>query len=154
MLEHSVALVVRMMAHHRAPHLGVLPGFCLGDLSPDFEGSLELEQSGFAGPPEAAKRAGGDEDNEAIEVHRRADRLCAETSRWRHRGSRCVSADGISEATFYVWKKKYANLGSTEIRELRQLREENAKLKRLVADLSLDKHILAEIVRKKSEAGA
>ena len=56
---------------------------------------------------------------------------------------------GVSEATFYVWKKKYANLGSTEIRELRQLREENAKLKRLVADLSLDKHILAEIVRKK-----
>jgi hypothetical protein len=41
---------------------------------------------------------------------------------------------GISEATFYVWKKKYANLGGTEIRELRQLREENAKLKRLVAD--------------------
>ena len=39
---------------------------------------------------------------------------------------------GISEATFYVWKKKYANLGSTEIRELRQLREENAKLKRLL----------------------
>ena len=56
---------------------------------------------------------------------------------------------GISEATFYVWKKKYANLGGTEIRELRQLRDENAKLKRLVADLSLDKHILTEIVRKK-----
>jgi len=37
---------------------------------------------------------------------------------------------GVSEATFYVWKKKYANPGSTEIRELRQLREENAKLKR------------------------
>jgi putative transposase len=62
---------------------------------------------------------------------------------------------GISEATFYVWKKKYANLDSSEIRELRQLREENAKLKRPVADLSLDKHILAEIVRKKeSEADA
>ena len=56
---------------------------------------------------------------------------------------------GISDATFYVWKKKYANLGTSEIRELRQLREENAKLKRLVADLSLDKHILTEIVRKK-----
>jgi Transposase. len=56
---------------------------------------------------------------------------------------------GISEATFYVWKKKYANLGATELRELRQLREENAKLKRLVADLTLDKHILTEIVRKK-----
>lgn len=56
---------------------------------------------------------------------------------------------GVSEATFYVWKKKYANVGTAEIRELRQLREENAKLKRLVADLSLDKHILTEIVRKK-----
>jgi len=56
---------------------------------------------------------------------------------------------GISEATFYIWKKKYASLGGPEIRELRQLREENAKLKRLVADLSLDKHILSEIIRKK-----
>jgi putative transposase len=56
---------------------------------------------------------------------------------------------GISEATFYVWKKRYANLGVTELRELRQLREENSKLKRLVADLTLDKSILAEIIRKK-----
>jgi putative transposase len=56
---------------------------------------------------------------------------------------------GISDATFYVWKKKYLNLGATELRELRLLREENAKLKRLVADLSLDKQILGEIVRKK-----
>ena len=56
---------------------------------------------------------------------------------------------GISDATFYVWKKKYANLGATELRELRLLREENATLKRLVADLSLDKQILAEIVRIK-----
>ena len=56
---------------------------------------------------------------------------------------------GISEATFYIWKKKYAALGVTELRELRQLREENSKLKRLVADLTLDKHILSEVVRKK-----
>jgi putative transposase len=56
---------------------------------------------------------------------------------------------GISDATFYVWKKKYGSLGATELRELRLLREENAKLKRLVADLTLDKHILGEIVRKK-----
>ena len=56
---------------------------------------------------------------------------------------------GISDVTFDVWKKKYANLGATELRELRLLREENAKLKRLVADLSLDKQILGEIVRKK-----
>jgi putative transposase len=57
---------------------------------------------------------------------------------------------GISEATIYVWKKKYANLGGSEVRELRQLREENAKLKRLVADLTLDKHIMAEIIRKET----
>lgn len=56
---------------------------------------------------------------------------------------------GISEATYYVWKKKYAGLGLSELRELRQLREENAKLKRLVADLSLDRHMLQEIVQKK-----
>jgi putative transposase len=56
---------------------------------------------------------------------------------------------GISDATFYIWKKKYANLGLSELRELRQLREENGKLKRLVADLSLDRHILQEIVQKK-----
>ena len=48
-----------------------------------------------------------------------------------------------------MWKKKYSSLGLSELRELRQLREENAKLKRLVADLSLDRHMLQEIVQKK-----
>jgi len=56
---------------------------------------------------------------------------------------------GVSEATFYVWKKKYAHLGVAELRELRQLREENARLKRVVADLTLDKHILTDVVKKK-----
>lgn len=56
---------------------------------------------------------------------------------------------GITEQTFYRWKKKYAGLGSAELRRLRQLEDENAKLKRLVADLSLDKHMLQEVVRKK-----
>ncbi len=56
---------------------------------------------------------------------------------------------GISDATFYIWKKKYSGLGLSELRELRQLREENGKLKRLVADLSLDRHILQELVQKK-----
>ena len=55
---------------------------------------------------------------------------------------------GIAEATFYLWKKKYGGLGVSEVRELRQLREENARLTRLVADLTLDKHILQEVLRK------
>lgn len=55
---------------------------------------------------------------------------------------------GISEATFYVWKKKYASLGVTELRKLRQLEAENARLKRLVADLTLDKNILQEVIAK------
>jgi putative transposase len=49
---------------------------------------------------------------------------------------------GISEATFYVWKKKYGGLSLTDLRELRQLREENSKLKRLVADLTRDRPVL------------
>lgn len=56
---------------------------------------------------------------------------------------------GISSATFYIWKRRYAGLGLSEVRELRQLREENGKLKRLVADLSLDRHILQGALRKK-----
>ena len=59
---------------------------------------------------------------------------------------------GISEATFYAWKKKYAHLGVSELRRLRQIEEENTRLKRLVADLSLDKHMLSEALRKKSDA--
>lgn len=56
---------------------------------------------------------------------------------------------GISEGTFYNWRKQYAGLGISELRELRLLREENGRLKRLVADLSLDRQILQEIVSKK-----
>ena len=55
---------------------------------------------------------------------------------------------GVSEATFYVWKKKFAHLGVSELRRMRQLDEENRRLKRLVADLSLDKHMLSEALRK------
>lgn len=55
---------------------------------------------------------------------------------------------GVSESTFFLWKKKYGHLGVTELRRLRQLEDENARLKRVVADLTLDKHILMETIRK------
>jgi putative transposase len=58
---------------------------------------------------------------------------------------------GISEATFYTWKKKYGELGVSELRKLRQLEDENARLRRIVADLTLDKQILQEVVKKSSE---
>jgi putative transposase len=59
---------------------------------------------------------------------------------------------GIGEATFYNWNKQYAGMGIVELAELRQLREENTKLKRLAADLPLDKHVLQEIVAKKLQS--
>ena len=57
---------------------------------------------------------------------------------------------GVSQQAFYSWKRRYAGLGLSELRELRQLREENRKLKTLVADLTLDKHILQEVLSKKA----
>ena len=56
---------------------------------------------------------------------------------------------GIAEQTFYRWKKQYGGLEASEVRELKQLREENAKLKKLVADLSLDKVMLQDLASKK-----
>lgn len=56
---------------------------------------------------------------------------------------------GISEATFYNWKKKYDGLGADELRRLRQLEEENSRLKQIVADLSLDKQMLQDVLKKK-----
>lgn len=56
---------------------------------------------------------------------------------------------GIAEQTFYRWKKEYAGLEPGQVRELKQLREENARLKRIVADLSLDKAMLTDIAQKK-----
>ena len=55
---------------------------------------------------------------------------------------------GISEATFHNWKKKYGGLGITELKKLKQLEEENSRLKKIVADLSLDKQMLQDIVKK------
>ena len=61
---------------------------------------------------------------------------------------------GVSEPTFYRWKKQFAGMGTVEIRRLKQLEEENAKLKRLVADLSLDKTMLQDVLGKNGDARA
>jgi putative transposase len=55
---------------------------------------------------------------------------------------------GISEATFYNWKKKYGGLGVPELRRLRQLEDENNRLKQIVADLTLDKQMLQDVLKK------
>jgi putative transposase len=56
---------------------------------------------------------------------------------------------GITEPTFYRWKRKYAGLGISEIRRLKQLEDENRRLKQVVADLTLDKAMLQDVVRRK-----
>ena len=57
---------------------------------------------------------------------------------------------GVSEATFFRWKQKFSGLGPSELRRLRQLEEENTKLRKLVADLSLDKAMLQDVLAKKA----
>ena len=56
---------------------------------------------------------------------------------------------GISEASFYAWRKKYGGSSPSEMKRLKQLEEENQRLKRLVADLSLDKEMLQDVIRRK-----
>jgi putative transposase len=70
-----------------------------------------------------------------VEAGARADYVCRKV--------------GISQAAYYLWKRKYTGVGVSELRELRQLRDEVGRLKRLVADLRLDRQILQEIVSKK-----
>jgi putative transposase len=114
------------------------------DLTPDFRTDWNwtklavLKSSGW-----------GDEDHEEIEIYRRADYFRVAPVEGGTPVADVCRQLGVSEASFYLWRKKYAKLGLTEIRELRQLRDENARLKRLVGELTLDKHILGEVVRKK-----
>ena len=56
---------------------------------------------------------------------------------------------GISEATFYVWRKKYAGLRPSEMKRLKQLEDENGRLKRIVADLTLDREMLQDVIKRK-----
>ncbi len=83
-------------------------------------------------------------------AQRREDCVRVAAGGGRQESRRGCREMGISPQAFYSWKRKYAGLGLNELRELRQLREENRKLKTLVADLTLDKHILQEVLSKKA----
>jgi transposase-like protein len=82
-------------------------------------------------------------------VRCRADCCGIEGSRGWHAGCRAIRRIGISEQTFYRWKKQYAGLDSDQARQLKQLQEENERLKKIVAELSLDKAMLADVIKKK-----
>ena len=115
------------------------------DVSPENDDRLELQYGGALGVPRTArmgpmKRSKFSEEQVAYALRQAESGTVV--------GDVCRQV-GISEATFYAWKKKYAHLGVNEVRRLRQLEEENTRLKRLVADLSLDKHMLSEALRKK-----
>jgi putative transposase len=119
-------------------------GISLADVSPENDGSSKLEYSGaFDGPsPERTgpmKRSKYSEEQVAYALR--------QVEAGTPVGDVCRQL-GVSEATFYAWNKKYAHLGVSELRRLRQLEDENARLKRLVADLTLDKHMLSEALRK------
>lgn len=88
--------------------------------------------------------------NEEIDIHRRADHLCAAAGRgWHAPVAEVCRKLGISEQKFSRWKRRFVGMRVAELRCLRQLEEENRKLKQLVADLTLDKHMLQEVLRKK-----
>jgi putative transposase len=83
-------------------------------------------------------------------TYRRADSIRVAADGSGKKVSEIVREMGVSQQAFYSWKRKYAGLGLNELRELRQLRDENRKLRTLVADLTLDKHILQEVLSKKA----
>jgi hypothetical protein len=104
-------------------------------------------------PPQGGPRAEGEVADEAIEVHRRADFLGTEAGRGRHGGDVCVPPGRDQGGDVLHLEEEVREPGRDRDPRVAATAEENAKLKRLVADLSLDKHILSEIIRKKVYAG-
>ncbi len=92
---------------------------------------------------------GGADDDEGIEVFGRQREFILKQSHDGIAVADICRRAGISQATYFNWKTKYDGLLPTEMRRLEQLEEENAKLKKLVADLSLDKEMLQDVIRGK-----
>ena len=92
---------------------------------------------------------GGAESDEGLEVFGRPEGVYFEARQRWNAGADVCRKVGISQATYFNWKKRYDGLLPTEMRRLKQLEDENAKLKRIVADLSLDKEMLQDAIRRK-----
>ena len=88
-------------------------------------------------------------DDEAIEVHRRADHCDLARTGGGLSTAEVCRKHGISRATFYAWKAKFGGMDVSEAKRLKQLEDENAKLKRLLADAMLDNAALKDLVSKK-----
>ena len=91
----------------------------------------------------------GDSFREEIEIYARADSLRPAAGRVGYFRGRSVPEEGISDNTFYRWKRQFAGMGVAELRRLKILEDENRRLKQLVADLALDKEMLQDVLRKK-----
>ncbi len=94
-------------------------------------------------------RLGGTEDDEGIEVFGRAEAVHFEAGSRRDSGRGDLPPGGISQASYFNWKKKYDGLLPTEMKRLKQLEDENGKFRKLVTDLSLDKEMLQDVIRRK-----
>jgi putative transposase len=92
---------------------------------------------------------GGAEDDEGITVLGRAEGVHSQAGKRRCSGCWHCRKAGISQATYFNWKKKYEGLQPPEMRRLKQLGDENTKLKKIVADLPLDREMLQDVIRRK-----
>jgi putative transposase len=92
---------------------------------------------------------GGAEDDEGLVVHGRAEGVYFEADTDGHPVAEICRKAGISQAIYFNWKKKYDGLLPDEMRRLKQLEDENGKLKKLIADLSPDKSMLQDVLRRK-----
>jgi putative transposase len=115
---------------------------CLPVFGPGIAGKFQ-----FSGAAIRGRWTG--KDDVTIEVYGATDCLHFAAGGRRHGDRGGLPQGGISEATFYNWRKKYSGLTPPEMKRLRQLEKENGKLKKIVADLSLAKVMLQDVIRRK-----
>jgi putative transposase len=93
---------------------------------------------------------GKGKDDEPKQAYGGADDHCAEASGGGSNGGRCAREQDVNKHTIYAWKAKYGGMEVSEAEEVKDLRDENGRLKKLVAELSLDKDMLQSVIRKNS----